>query len=140
MTAALEAITPPEICPVRTELTAMRSITAALEHLPSDEARARVLQWAAQFFEVRQAPAPAASQQPASRRFGQSRNADPYLAVAELSSLFGPRPSPAEVDEFEPIDEERAAADAASDSDRSVASMVQSFVADFQKLACDWQG
>ena len=41
MTATLYAITLAETCPVRTELTAMRSITEALEHLPNDEARAR---------------------------------------------------------------------------------------------------
>ena len=118
----------------------MRAIADALEHLPNDEARARVLQWVAEFFVV----APVAPPRPAAKR-GRARGTDPYLAVAELSSFFDadrePMAAPPDAaDAFEAMDEEPPAPDPAPQADQGVVSMVHSFVADFQKLARDWQG
>jgi hypothetical protein len=142
--AAIHAIAPLEVTAVRTELAAMRSVADTLEHLPDNEARARVLKWVAEFFDVKTAK-PGDSLPGAGAPPVQARSADPFLAVTALSSFFGPRPQVDELDgadEFEPLDwlnVEPAAAAPASETGRGVESMVHSFVADFQKLARDWQ-
>jgi hypothetical protein len=136
MTATLHTLTPAER-PVRTELAAMRSIAETLEGLPDNEARARVLRWAAEYFRVDQPersspPAPAAG-------LPAPRHADSDLAVAELSSYFEPRPEPVNAAEEFGEPEPKPDTAPAKEPDRGVLSMVHNFVAEFQKLARDWQ-
>ena len=129
MTATLHALNPVDKTPARAELAAMRAIADALDTLPDDAARARALGWAAEFFNLkdggRALSHAAAHQTPLA---GASPQSDPSLAVEDLSSFF----------EREDVDPDQMAV-TPSEPKAGVRSMLQNFVADFQKLARDWQ-
>lgn len=134
MTATLHALKPVD-SPLRSELATMRLIADALEHLPNDDARARVLQCVAEFYRVGRP-----SQSMDDARAARARDSHAGLSVDELASMLQPRPVPATpAEEFggailepEPKPE--------TPPTRSVTSMISSFVADFQRLARAWQG
>ena len=132
MSATLFAISSAEPSAVRAELDSMRSVAEALEDLPDNEARARVLQWAAEFFDVTDAVASQALAPPANIPRSQAQfHKDPSLAVADLSSFF----------EDEPVLEEPVVdGQVVDNANGGVASMLHRFVLDFQNLARDWQG
>jgi hypothetical protein len=107
-----------------TEIDAMQKVGTALAEL-SDDARVRVLQWAADRFlqtpvAARPAPAPAAAP-PATPQ-------DASLAVDGLGEFFQDALA-------QPYVERTPRA-----GDEPLESMVKGFVDDFQRLAREWQG
>jgi hypothetical protein len=146
---------------VRTELAAMRAIAAALEGLPDDDARARVIRWASDLFGVRKL-AEAGSFDPAPANAPDTpAGPDASLAVSDLESFFEPTSrsrtphkefeddrdvgiegfeSPQEVAPPQPPQPSGPVpVAAAAPRPKGVSSKLQGFVSDFQKLARDWR-
>jgi hypothetical protein len=135
---------------VRLELAAMRSIAAALEELPDDAARERALRWAVETFGLNVTDASTQTlwnSRPAPERpqITEATRPDPALTVDDLEALFEP-PTPPERWGLQPRSSDaktrhdvKRRGESAGD-DRSVSSMIHSFVRDFQKLVDDWRG
>lgn len=120
----------------RSELAAMEGIADLLTRLPDAAARARVLQWVDAIFRQDE---PAPSPMPAATPLHVVRPAafqglkvdapeDCYLSVGGEEDWF-------EKDSTPPPDDRLPEAV----STEPVVSMIHGFVADFQKLARDWQ-
>jgi hypothetical protein len=110
---------------VSDELESMRRIAKALDALPDDDARQRVLQWAADRYHgtgTLIVPQPAAVMRTATD--------DPNLAVEELEDLFEPAAKPGTA----------ATSVVASQPRAGVESMIKDFAADFRRFALEWQG
>ena len=111
----------------RAELSAMQTIADILSSLPDIDARQRVLRWVAEHFD--EAPATAI---PAPVR------AKSGLSLAPLA----PQADPENLDSlFENENTSILSADkpVCHSGPQPVASMIESFVDDFRKLANDWQ-
>ena len=132
------------IARARSELAAMEGISDLLAELPDAAARTRVLRWVdAIFRQDTPAPAPVAAPTPLhmvrSVVFQESTVDAPddcsltvgdldYLSVGDLDDWFDKDSvSPPDDRLPEPV------------SNQPVVSMIHGFVADFQKLARDWQ-
>lgn len=122
----------------RSELAAMEGIADLLTRLPDAAARARVLHWVDAIFVRTDEPAPLPMPavtplhvvRPAA--FQQSRvdaSEDGDLSVGGVDDWF-------EKDSTAPPDDRLQEAV----STQPIGSMIHGFVADFQKLARDWQG
>lgn len=135
------------------ELAAMRMLSATLEELGDDQARERVIRWAIETFNIKVTGPLAAS---AAASVATSMPAvldDRALTVDGLDDLFdlAPPHNPnggrveepdmtLEISEADLRDdyEEPPPAGALVTPDQGVASMLRGFVADFQRLAHDW--
>ena len=120
------------------ELAAMQAIVSALSALPDADSRNRVLRWASEHFSAALVPSVVTSIQAAAPADDEIIEIDaldvapmPSGTVREtgdpenLGSLFEvPRPSAPAKAERQP---------------KSVVSTLESFVADFKKLAHDWK-
>lgn len=112
----------------------MRQIAEALDSLPDNESRTRVLRWATDFFDLKDVGVATASpaREPLVRPSKATGHKDSALSVEDLSSFF----------EDDPVDPDQMAVSApapAPEPKGGVVSMLHNFVADFQKLARDWQ-
>jgi hypothetical protein len=124
------------IARARSELAAMEGISDLLARLPDAAARSRVLHWVDAIFR-QDTPAPAPMPAPTPLHlarpaaFQQSTvdaADDCYLSVGDLDDWF-------EKDSVSPPDDRLPG----PVSNQPVVSMIHGFVADFQKLARDWQ-
>jgi hypothetical protein len=122
------------------ELTAMQAIASALSALPDGESRNRVLRWASEHFDSELVPTVVTSIRaaaPAAAEIVEIDHAAGLLVQPcdlrepcdpeNLDSLFEERQTPG------PVAAPRGR------KPKSVVSSLESFVADFQKLAHDWQ-
>ena len=135
------------------ELAAMRAISAAFEELDDNQARERVIRWAAEAFGISVAT-PAATQAPPPVRV-LAAVVDSTLTVDGLDEFFG---LPAGRDAHHDLEQRRDTSLEISEADlqdgyaepppaaapvapaQGVASLLHRFVADFQRLARDWKG
>ena len=122
----------------RSELAAMEGIADLLTRLPDAAARARVLHWVDAIF--RQADAPAPQPMPAAtplhvvrpaafQEFWPDASDDDGLSVGGVDDWFEKDSTPPPDDRLEE-----------AVSTQPIGSMLDGFVADFQKLARAWQG
>jgi len=116
------------------ELATMQRIAMALGDLRDDQARERVLRWAMERF----LPALAAQSGPVASVPSQHSPPAPTAACDDNDATLA-------VDGIDELFEEAKSADPNArrrqpSANEPVESMVKSFVADFQKLARDWNG
>jgi hypothetical protein len=112
-----------------TELSAMQAIAAALSALPDVEARTRVLRWAAEHFDANVTPSVTQEQpvQPtAAPQAPQASEGD--VDPLNLDTIFDDGSAPT-FDTKTPLRPAKP----------PVVTALHNFVADFQKLARDWQ-
>jgi hypothetical protein len=107
-----------------TELSAMQAIASALTSLPDGEARTRVLRWAAEHFDADMTPSVPQPETPQAATALQSEG-DPL----NLDTIFDDGIAPS----FTTRKPVRRSAKP------PVVTALNNFVADFQKLARDWQ-
>jgi hypothetical protein len=105
------------------ELEAMAAIGRVLDGINDPAVRQRVLRWANERFLLIEQPSPASTSV-------ETCQADPGLAVDSLGDMF---PS----DRLDPEDSRDKLTLVAAN--RPVEATLRSFVADFQRLAKDWQ-
>jgi hypothetical protein len=138
------------------ELAAMRAISAAFEELEDNQARERVVRWAAEAFGI-SLTSPAATQAPPPVRI-LAAVVDSTLTVDGLDEFFG---VPAGRGAHHDLEQRRDTSLEISEADlhdgyaeppaaaapvapvapaQGVASLLHRFVADFQRLARDWKG
>jgi hypothetical protein len=110
----------------QSEIAAMQAVAAALSSLPDAESRARVLRWAGEHFDAELVPTVVTALQPAAAPIDEASQADPS-DPENLGTLFDDGRSHGKTP------------GAAGEQPKSVVSSLQSFVADFQKLARDWK-
>jgi hypothetical protein len=141
---------------VRNELAAMRAIATALESLPDNRARSRVMRWAIDVLELFVTDARSVSEPDTAENqveeIAPPPSSDPSLDVDGIDELFDQAPTArARVDQSlqaaEPLSpqtrmreggSERPQKRSAPDS-LNVTSMIHGFVTDFQDLARDWR-
>jgi hypothetical protein len=119
-----------EVPPVQAEQRAMAAVSEALAFLDAD-ARVRVLEWAARTCRVQNTSA--ATENRPRLRLGR-RITDPFLEAGEFDTLFGEPQVPARVDP-PPPDLVKKADVASPKGTEPVATLLNSFVEDFQQLA-----
>jgi hypothetical protein len=113
------------------EVEAMGEVARALAALPDAQSRARVLRWAMERYHLDATPMAA----PAVPVTTAVAGPDASLEVDSLYDLF-PATHPADIDE-----ESLSIAEPAKPAQESgIESMIRGFVADFQRVALEWQG
>jgi hypothetical protein len=132
---------------VEAELDAMQAVGLALSHLPDPKARARVLRWATERFEVQiETPAPAVAGKPVlvvTRPIDQSMTLEgvhemfdtPAAALRPANlRLDAPEPALVSRDAAPPQNIHREAADT-----EPLDSLMRGLATDFQRFAVEWQ-
>lgn len=119
------------------ELEAMAVIARVLETLP-DDARQRVIQWAADRVGVEPYALASAIPQAAAEPIAVSD--DPALKLGSLDDMFEARPSDDDLRIDDPVDPVNPVAAAPDGTKPPVAEILKSFAAEFQRFAEEWNG
>lgn len=115
-----------DVDPISAELDAMRVVAAAIARLDDPESRRRVLRWIGERFDASQpgAQPPDAAHAHAPAVQGHSEPADAALSIDGVDLMFEAEREGVRIEGAEP---------------RSIQAMVSGFIADFQRLAIEWQ-